>query len=404
VFIYVTQGVARIDATKFIGVLHLQVLGAAVADVVYGTSLFTGEQFADTGTGARLGSIAKPGATDLPSSFTTTYIKPLPRSPVSPGPLKRSLEEEEAPPEDTLSVVSTSTWTKIGSGADAQIMRDISVYAKWDPDSMETNGYWNSAPFLIDNAYDYGSLSQARIGLLGEGDSVSYSFLSNWINPFQMDDPDHVFTGSFDDDRIEGTDDIDTLVGKDGKDTYVVNHKLDYVDEAVDGGNDKALVSTDWYMSANVEQVEVVGTVGRNIQGNDSDNVIQGNIGNDTMAGGGGADELRGGQGSDTYEVDAQDTVVELSDQGNDTIQTRIDGYSLANVQNVENLTLIGNAAINGSGDQFDNVLTGNGAANHLKGDAGKDIDTMIGGTGDDHYVVDYGRPTRSPATALPTR
>jgi Ca2+-binding RTX toxin-like protein len=58
---------------------------------------------------------------------------------------------------------------------------------------------------------------------------------------------------------------------------------------------------------------------------------------------------------------------------------------------NLENLTLTGVAAINGSGNALDNVLIGNAAANVLNGGAGNDRldggagnDTLIGGAGTD--------------------
>ena len=63
---------------------------------------------------------------------------------------------------------------------------------------------------------------------------------------------------------------------------------------------------------------------------------------------------------------------------------------------NVENLTLTGVDAINGTGNELANVLTGNAGANTLTGGAGNDTldggagaDTLIGGLGDDLYIVD---------------
>jgi Ca2+-binding RTX toxin-like protein len=51
----------------------------------------------------------------------------------------------------------------------------------------------------------------------------------------------------------------------------------------------------------------------------------------------------------------------------------------------VENLTLTGTAAINGTGNTLNNVITGNGAANALTGGTG--TDTLTGGLGSDTFV-----------------
>lgn len=65
---------------------------------------------------------------------------------------------------------------------------------------------------------------------------------------------------------------------------------------------------------------------------------------------------------------------------------------------NVENLTLTGAAAVNGTGNTLDNVLIGNSAANTLTGNAGSDTlrgfggaDSLIGGTGNDTYWLARG-------------
>ena len=59
---------------------------------------------------------------------------------------------------------------------------------------------------------------------------------------------------------------------------------------------------------------------------------------------------------------------------------------------NVENLTLTGTAAINGTGNAGNNVITGNTGNNILDGGLG--TDTLIGGLGNDTYVVDSATDT----------
>ena len=125
--------------------------------------------------------------------------------------------------------------------------------------------------------------------------------------------------------------------------------------------------------------------------GNDS---LTGGLGHDTLDGGSGTDTLAGGLGNDSYTVDSlADVLVEAANGGTDTVATDL-AYTLA--AHFENLTLTGNAAVNGTGNSADNLLTGNDADNTLSGlggadtlDGGLGADTLAGGAGDDTYVVD---------------
>ncbi|MDD1469465.1 hypothetical protein MEO43_30475, partial [Dolichospermum sp. ST_sed5] len=98
----------------------------------------------------------------------------------------------------------------------------------------------------------------------------------------------------------------------------------------------------------------------------------------------------------DVFVVDTTtDVITENVGEGTDTIESTVT-LTLATLPNIENLTLTGTAAINGTGNAGNNVITGNTANNILKGGAGNDIfnggtgiDTLIGGTGDDVFVVD---------------
>ena len=88
---------------------------------------------------------------------------------------------------------------------------------------------------------------------------------------------------------------------------------------------------------------------------------------------------LKGLGGNDTYVVTATDVVDESAagSSGIDTVQSAAT-FSLANTAQVlgavENLTLTGSAAVNGTGNALNNVLTGNSAKNILQGLGGNDI------------------------------
>ena len=80
--------------------------------------------------------------------------------------------------------------------------------------------------------------------------------------------------------------------------------------------------------------------------------------------------------------------VVENDCEGADTVYTSV---SYTAPEHVENVTAIGDGAINLTGNGLDNVLTGNDADNILKGEAGDDSlygkggnDTLYGGDGND--------------------
>ena len=134
--------------------------------------------------------------------------------------------------------------------------------------------------------------------------------------------------------------------------------------------------------------------------------MLTGNSGANTLDGGAGADRMLGGLGNDTYVVDAStDIVTENVGEGTDTVQSGIT-YTLG--ANVENLTLTGTAAINGSGNALNNVLIGNSGVNTLSGGAGNDIlngasgkDTLTGGAGNDFFVFDTALSSASNVDSL---
>ncbi|MBL8486051.1 MAG: calcium-binding protein [Rhodocyclaceae bacterium] len=120
---------------------------------------------------------------------------------------------------------------------------------------------------------------------------------------------------------------------------------------------------------------------------------MSGGGGNDTLDGGAGADSLVGGAGDDWFYVDsATDTVSENAGEGTDLVRASVT-YTLSDAD-VENLTLAGSAAINGTGNAGDNTLVGNTGANVLQGAAGSD--SLSGGSGNDSLYGGAGNDTLS--------
>ena len=207
----------------------------------------------------------------------------------------------------------------------------------------------------------------------------------------------NVITGGAGADTLDGganTTGIDTLIGGAGNDTYIVRNVGDVVTETAGGGTDTevtALVSLT--LAANVENLTYTGAGAFTGTGNGLANVITGGVGNDTLAGGTntagvGADTLTGGSGNDIYIVsNAGDVITELAGGGTDTVRTALGSFTLA--ANVENLTYIGVGTFAGTGNNLGNVITGGGAADTLDGGVNTTgIDTLIGGAGNDTYIV----------------
>jgi Ca2+-binding RTX toxin-like protein len=200
-------------------------------------------------------------------------------------------------------------------------------------------------------------------------------------------------------DTLDGGTGGDSLTGGVGNDVYYVDNNGDIATEASGQGTDLVNSSINWTLGANFENLTLIGASNIDGTGNSAANTIVGNSAANTLDGGTGADTLKGGQGNDYYYVEnASDQVVELLDEGIDTVQASRN-WTLA--VNIENLVLYGASAVTGTGNGLDNQLTGNSLANTLSGDDGNDslygadgTDTLNGGNGDDLIYGESGVDT----------
>ncbi len=293
------------------------------------------------------------------------------------------------------------------AGVDKAIFRDVSTrYAiTFNPDGSVTVNHTNPTAAAIDDGIDtLRNIEQLQftdrtINVGGGGPSAGTPGDDNLVGTAG----DDTLNGLAGNDTINGLGGIDTLIGGSGNDTFIVDTTTDTITELAGGGTDTVQSSVTFTLIAQLENLVLTGTAAINGTGNAAANVLTGNSSNntltglggiDTLNGSGGVDTLVGGAGNDTYVVDTTtDTITELAGGGNDTVQSSV---TLTLLPQLENLTLTGAAAINGTGNTVVNILIGNSANNTLTGLGGNDslngldgVDTLVGGIGNDTYVVD---------------
>jgi len=193
-------------------------------------------------------------------------------------------------------------------------------------------------------------------------------------NTLTGNDADNILDGGAGDDHLNG--------GK-GNDTYIVDSLGDVITDSA--GIDTVQASISYTLGKGLEVLQLTGSDDLTAIGNTGINTLIGNDGNNVLDGGAGVDTMSGGLGDDTYYVDnAKDIIIENAHEGTDTVFSLI-SYILSD--DLENLTLTGTKALNGTGNALDNIITGNAGINTL--DGGDGVDTLAGGAGNDVYIVD---------------
>jgi Ca2+-binding RTX toxin-like protein len=235
-------------------------------------------------------------------------------------------------------------------------------------------------------------------------------------------------SGNSGNDTLFGNTGNDTLTGDVGNDTYLYttgwgsdtisdaggNNTLDFVNYnsnlqinlSATAGDHTNSASSDIFWSGEIIQNVIKGVGNDVITGTSADNflsggggndTLNGSAGNDTLDGGTGNDSLVGGTGDDLYKVDSSnDIIIENANEGTDTVESTASTFTLG--ANLENLTLMGSASIQGGGNALNNILLGNSGNNFLGGGDGNDTldgnagaDTLKGGTGNDTYLFNTG-------------
>ncbi|MFH1158390.1 MAG: calcium-binding protein [Pseudomonadota bacterium] len=286
-----------------------------------------------------------------------------------------------------------------GAGNDIYIV-DTTTDTITEGASAGTDSIRSSVTYTIASLTNIENLTLTGSGVInGTGNTLDNVLTGNTVN--------NILTGGAGNDTLDGGGGTDTLVGGTGNDTYIVDTTADTITENAGEGTDTVKSSVTYTIASltNIENLTLTGSGIINGTGNTLDNVLTGNTvnntltggaGNDTLDGGAGTDTLVGGTGNDIYIVDTTtDTITEGASAGTDTIQSSLT-YTIAALTNIENLTLTGASAINGTGNTLNNIIIGNSGNNTLSGGSGNDtlygkdgLDTLTGGTGADTFVFE---------------
>ncbi len=243
-------------------------------------------------------------------------------------------------------------------------------------------------------------------GYAGTGNASNNFLYGNW--------GEDTLSGLAGNDVLDGAEGSDLMIGGAGNDSYLVNNGYDEVQEdlaGAAGGTDTVFIvgtefwwtfPTEYTLGANVENL-IFGDGGEGDTitgaGNELNNLIVGNWNGGVLRGFGGNDTLDssadtgegytlyGGAGNDTYIVgNWSHKVVELADQGTDTVIADHTDFELTN--NLEKLTVLsdGGEGYDAIGNELDNTIIGGAGNEFIVGGDGND--SMAGGAGNDEYIV----------------
>jgi Ca2+-binding RTX toxin-like protein len=166
-----------------------------------------------------------------------------------------------------------------------------------------------------------------------------------------------------------------SVAGTAAGDVFVVDDEYDTINEAAGGGIDTVQASRSFTLPANVENLHLQGALHIDARGNSLNNVLLGNEGDNLLDGREGAGDVAyGGRGNDSY-VNVE-TVVEMPDEGIDTLLSE---RSATLPANVENFRVTGAYfGVTATGNELNNTLWSSTDAHGNILDGGAGADTMI--------------------------
>ncbi len=237
--------------------------------------------------------------------------------------------------------------------------------------------------------YDYSNAGVTVNLALGTG-TGGYAQGDHYTNIENVGGSDYAdfLTGNSGNNRLDGWYGSDVLTGGDGNDIYYVDITTDSVIEtntnSATGGVDRVKfqgISGTYLLTANVEELELLGVSAINATGNGlantmlgnaAVNILMGDAGDDMISGGSGGDTLDGGANTaagDTLNYEGSSSGVSINLTANTTSGGDAEGDVISNFENV-------------TGSSFGDQLDGTASVNTLRGSGGDD--NISGGAGGD--------------------